>query len=397
MKKLTILTIVIVLLALATPAMSDVSFTGYVQYGVTMGKSDDTDEMTSEEKTEARLTVTATPDDNNTITMVLKLDNAGNANYTAEDSNDDDVIDGTDVQADTNDGTLSLNSEVGIDKVIYESNILAAFGLDLPVSVTLTGGYWEWENKDCAKVTTLQVEDVIDTKNKSWQFQVDTGIMDMVTVRVAIDPEFKYQASGDEASIGYLIGAFGGYGPVSAEVFYTNASAGYDEPGELGIGVGVDLAFGDIGLAIGADVNLPLYEIDDEGAADDVVAKYGVGVKFSYASLVSAGIGMFGTINDAADSQPVTAMGIDAKVTPVDIFSISAGVVLALYEDAEETLDMFEVLAEVSPGALTIGAGFVYIPDDITDGQGTNYDDGAIVWKENSRFGGFAIQTKCSF
>jgi hypothetical protein len=397
MKKLTILTIVIVLLALATPAMSDVSFSGYVQYGVTMGKSDDTDEMTSEEKTEARLTVTATPDDNNTITMVLKLDNAGadGPSLTGTDADSDGDLDAA------SDLTWSAgSSEVGIDKVIYESNILAAFGLDLPVSVKLTGGYWEWENNDCAKVTTLQVEDVIDTKNKSWQFQVDTGIMDMVTVRVAIDPEFKYQASGDEASIGYLFGAFGGFGPVSAEVFYTNASAGYDEPGELGIGVGVDLAFGDIGLAIGADVNLPLYEIDDEGAADDVVAKYGVGVKFSYASLVSAGIGMFGTINDAADSQPVTAMGIDAKVTPIDLFSLSAGVVLALYEDAPSTLDMFEVLAEVSPGALTIGAGFVFIPDDAVAGQGTNYDDGAIVWKENSednRFGGFAIQTKCSF
>jgi hypothetical protein len=391
MKKLTILTIVIVLLALATPAMSDVSFSGYVQYGATIGKSDTTDEMTSEEKTEARLTVTATPDDNNTITMVLKLDNAGNANYTAEDA-DGNVGDSTDAVADLDDdGMLSLNSEVGIDKVIYESNILAAFGLDLPVSVTLTGGYWEWENKDCAKVTTLQVEDVIDTKNKSWQFQVDTGIMDMVTIRVAIDPEFKYQASGDEASIGYLLGAFGGYGPVSAEVFYTNTSSVYDEPGDLGIGVGVDLAFGDIGLAIGADVLMPLKE------TDDVIANYGVGVKFSYASLVSAGIGMYGVINDVADSQAVRAMGIDATVTPIDLFSLSAGVVLALYEDAPSTLDMFEVLAEVSPGALTIGAGFVFIPDDAATNGDTNYDDGAIVWKENGNFGGFAIQTKCSF
>jgi len=257
MKKLTILTIVIVLLALATPAMSDVVFSGKVKYGVCLGpNTDDGDELTSTEKTEARLTVVATPDDNNTVTLTLKLDNAGLGGvYNSGDEDEDGDVDIDDVLADAADGSISLTETVGVDEAKFDSNLLGAFGLgDIPVAVILTGGYFEAGNKDVGKVSKYELEDVINTKNKAWQFGVDVGIMDMVTIRVAIDPTWQFQPSGavgnaDTNNIGYLMGAFGGAGPVMAEVFYANYDAPYDEPGQLGIGVGVGLAVG-VGVGV---------------------------------------------------------------------------------------------------------------------------------------------------
>jgi len=402
MKKLTILTIVIVLLALTTPAMSDVVVTsGYVQYGVTLGpNSNSGDNMTSEEKQEARITVTGTPDDNNTATLTLKLDD---------------------------------DAQVAVDVAKYECNLLSAFGLgDIPVAVKLTGGFFEVGNADVGKFSGYECEDVINTKNKSWQFQIDTSILDMVTIRVGIDPAFVYQTKGaltldattgeytwtdgtadsDNANIGYVIGAFGGVDLVQAEIFYTNTTAlSYyylngvsgefesadmgkgldDEPGSLGMGVGVNLAFGDIGLHIGVNANLPLWE----GA--DPIAELGFGIKFTFGTLLSAGIGTYGYIGDVIDSSVVNIMGINVDVTPIEeMLTIFAGMKIGLdgdvYDDAFRLLD---VGVKTKAGALDLAAGYQYRPDSSSDDDPGKED--LYAYKTNSAEGGFFIQGKLAF
>jgi len=393
MKKLTILTIVIVLLALATPAMSDVVVSGNVKYGVTLGPNTLAgDNMTSGEKEEARITVTGTPDDNNTATLTLKLDDA---------------------------------DLVQVDKAIYECNLLSAFGLgDIPVSVKLTGGFFEIGNADVGKVSGYECEDVINTKNKSWQFGVDVGIMDMVTLRFGIDPAFDYQGTwgtdtngdpvlitgdSDSANIGYVFGAFGGAGPVEAEIFYTNTT-GFtldytdylgadqsidfkgmnDEPGSLGMGVGVTLAFGDIGLKIGANVNLPLWE----GA--DPIAELGFGVKFTYGTLIAAGIGTYGYIGDVIDSSVVNIMGINVDVTPIDLITIFAGMKIGLDSDVyDDAFRLLDVGVKTKAGALELAAGYQYRPDSSSDDDPGKED--LYPYNTNSAEGGVFIQANLGF
>jgi hypothetical protein len=359
MKKLTILTIMIVLLAFATPLMADVTVTGEVVYGVTLGPNSAADDnLTRGEKMSSNIKIVGKPDDNNTVTIILDVDELDDADA---------------------DGYDSL-----IDKAYYESNLLSALGLgDIPVSVLLTGGKFNWANKDVAKCTGYEIEDVIDYENKDWQFGIDIGIMDMVTIRVGIDPDFDYQATAagnsDTANIGYLLGAFGGAGPVMAEFFYTNAEgAPADEAGLLGAGVGVTLGFGDISIKVGADMSLNLADSSDE------IMKYGAGVKFGYAKLISAGIGFYGVINDVNDSQAFRAMGINVDVNPIDIITIGAGVVLATYDGAESVLDRLDFMVGTKAGALVIELGYTFQPEDALLNEGVNQKNDLYPWNDNS-------------
>jgi hypothetical protein len=382
--------------------MSDVTLSGKVKYGVTLGPNGGTtpaDELTSTEKTEARLTVTATPDDNNTVTLTLKLDNAGAAgpSVTGTDADlDGDLDAASDITWDAG------SAEVGVDVAKYESNLLSAFGLgDIPVSVVLTGGYFEWANADVGKFTGYEVEDVINTKNKEWQFQVDVGIMDMVTVRVGIDPTWQYQPTGavgnaDSNNIGFVMGAFGGAGPVMAEIFYTNVGDDIpaEEPGDLGIGVGVTLGFGDIGINIGANALLPLAE------GTDHVANLGFGVKFTYASLLSAGVGMYGFIADedvlGTDSSSVAnLLAINVDVTPIDLITIFAGMKIGLDSDAyDDAFRLLDVGLKTTAGALELGIGYQYRPDSAADDQGK---EDLYAYTTNNEEGGVFINTTVSF
>lgn len=367
MKKLTILTIVIVLLALATPAMSDVVVSGKVKYGVCLGPNTAAgDDLTSTEKQEARITVTGTPDDNNTVTITLKVEELD----------------------------FLTAGEDAVDKAIFESNLLGALGLsDIPVDVVLTGGYYEAGNADVGKVSKYELEDVINTKSRGWQFGLDVGIMDMVTVRVAIDPTWRFQYDGsgvftsDTANIGYIMGAFATIADlVSAEFFYTNVDAGADEPGTLGIGVGVNLVFGDIGIDIGANVAMPLYEVAADGTTDDVLANLGIGIGFSFSSLLSASVCMEGSIYDVADNQIVNTLGIAAEVNPIDMLSIGAGVILGLGDVYVDAFQQLDINVGITAGALTLNTGYLLVPTDtpqtITD---------KFSWTTNGDEGGFYI------
>jgi hypothetical protein len=369
MKKLTILTIVIVLLALATPAMSDVVVSGNVKYGVTLGPNTVVDELTSDEKREATITVTGTPDENNTATIKL------NAH---------------ELWADNPAGAL--------DKAMYECDLLPAFGVGTDmVGVKLTGGFWEVGNADVGKFSGYECEDVVNTKIKAWQFGVDVSIMDMVTVRAGIDPSFNYQSTSgvtpsnaDDANIGYVIGAFGGVEMVQAEIFYTNAGAPAEEPGTLGMGVGVSLTFGDIGLNIGVNAGMDLAE------GSDPIAELGIGIGFSYGTLLSAGIGTYGYIGDVMDSSVVNIIGVNVDVTPIEMITIFAGLKIGVdsdfYADAFRLLD---VGLKTKAGALELAAGFQYRPDSATDDDPGKED--LYPYNTNSAEGGVFIQANLGF
>ncbi len=363
MKKINILTIVIVLLALATPLMADVTVSGVVKYGVILGPNTfQADELTSTEKQEAKITVTATPDDNNTASITILAHN------------------------------LNDPTQDGLDEAKYVSNLLGAMGLgDIPVTVTLTGGYWESNNANVGVFSKYEFEDVFNMDTKTWQFGIDVGILDMVTVRVDLDPTWAYQPAGpvgnaDTNNIGYLIGAFGGAGPVMAEFFYTNRSAPFDQTGLLGIGVGVSLEFGDIGINVGVNVAMDLQD------APLTTADLGIGIGFSMGTLISASVCTTGYIAEVGDNSIIDKLAFHASVTPIDIITISAGMVLGLDDVVyADPLRQFDINISTSAGALGLNVGFLFTPDSAFDVEDT------FSWTKNNEEGGVYIGAVLEF
>jgi len=400
MKKLTILTIVIVLLALAMPAMSDVVVSGVVKYGVCLGpNTGQTDDLTSTEKTEAKITVTGTPDDNNTVTITLNVHDMWDDDSALVEGYVDLDTDGDGDPSTPGDetGLLTVSNSM-VDVAKFESNLLGAMGLgDIPVTVMLTGGWFEIGNADVGKVSKYELEDVINTKNKAWQFGIDVGIMDMVTLRVGLDPTWAFQpndagvGTSETNNIGYLMGAFGGFGPVQVEFFYANYSSPIDtEPGTLGIGAGVDLAFGDIGIKVGVNAAMDLWE------GSEHVADLGIGLGFTYGSLLSASVCTTGFIADedilgTDSSSIIDRLGIAVTVTPIDMISISAGMILGLDGDNAaydaDVLRQLDINLSVAAGALTLNTGYLLTPDTVI----TDDVKDTFSWTTNGGEGGFYI------
>ncbi len=369
MKKINILTIAIVLLALASPLMADVVVSGVVKYGVILGPNVDAgDELTSTESTDAEITVTAAVDDNNTASITIEDDGTGG---------------------------------IVLNEAKYVTNLLGAFGLgDIPVTVTLTGGFWESGIEGVGVFSKYEIEDVFDMATETWQFGIDVGIMDIVTVRVDLDPTWEYQSlsgatpsNADDANIGYLIGAFGGAGPVMAEFFYTNRSAVYDELGYLAIGVGVSLEFGDIGINVGVNAQMDLVDDPLVNTAD-----LGIGIGFTFAELISASLSTYGYIGDAADSSIIDRMSVHASVTPIDMITISAGMVLGIGDAYVDALQQLDINLNTSAGALELNTGFLLTaetigPGGIKDTFSWTTNDGAGTYEA----GGFYIGGKLEF
>ncbi len=358
MKKINILSIVIVLLALASPLMADVVVSGVVKYGVILGPNAAAgDELTSEEKTDAEIKVTAAVDDNNTATITIEDDGGG---------------------------------AIVLNEAKYVTNLLGAFGLgDIPVTVTLTGGYWESGIEGVGVFSKYEIEDVFDMATETWQFGIDVGIMDMVTVRVDLDPSWEYQVdplgtpgNAADANIGYLMGAFGGAGPVMAEFFYTNRSAPYDELGLLGIGVGVSLEFGDIGINVGVNAQMNLVDDPLVNTAD-----LGIGIGFTFAELISASLSTWGYIGDAADSSIIDRMSAHVSVTPIDMITLSLGMVLGIGDVYVDALQQLDINLSTNAGALTLNTGFQLTAETV----GTAGIKDTFSWKTNTNEGGFYI------
>lgn len=359
MKKISILIVVFVLIALATPLMAEVSISGNVKYGVTLGPDVDPDAdgaLISDEKREATITVTGKPDENNTATIKLDIH--------------------------------KLEAEAGgpvacVNKALFESYLLKSFGItDVPLTLKLSGGYFEVANKDVGKMSGYECEDVCGTKLKSWQIAVDAEIMEMVTLRVGVDPEFKYQAeggvvgSGETASVGYVVGAFGGVEMVDFELFYTNSKAVFEQSGLFAAAIAADLDLGDIGLKVGFNLGMDL----DENAL--MPMQLGIGLKLTYASMLMVGIGTYGyTLHedlkdlDMVDSI-VDIIGVNLEYTGVDNLTLYAGAKIGLLWDEdtgqgyEDALRLLDVGMKTKAGALEIGLGYQMRPETAADDPG---------------------------
>jgi hypothetical protein len=367
--------------------MADVTVSGNVKYGVTLGPNVDPasdGELKSSEKQEATFTITGKPDENNTATIKIKVQELWNIVTDSETLTIDPELT-EDIVIDLSQG---VNAEKILDKALFESYLLKSFGItDVPLTLKLSGGYFEVGNADVAKMSGYECEDVTNTKLKEWQLAVDAKIMDMVTVRVGVDPELTYQDGPeiDDASVGYVIGVFGGVDPVDVELFYTNKDAAFEQSGKMAAGIAGDLAFGDIGLKAGISLGMDLAE------APAKPMELGIALKLTYASMLMLGVGTYGYTVDpdsGADDAIVDIIGVNVEYTGVDNLTLFIGAKIGLTEDnyGDDALRLLDIGLKTKAGALEIVLGYQLRPETASDSDPGKEDK--YAYTTNSASGG---------
>lgn len=344
MKKINILLIAIALLAITLPVMGQVTFSGEVKGGLylsqdpatKMGKADPS-------ATQAKLSVSIKADENVSGTMDL----------------------------------LTQNDAI-LDKASIVINLLGALGIkDLPLTMTLTGGYVDTNKAEVVNISHHGLEKVLDVGlDKTFGTTVlDTKVMDMVTIRTAVAPVYNVNL------IKFLVGAFGTFGPVSAEVFYGNSKT---QNGDVAAGVAYAGTFGDITVKAGGNIQV--------GFADpDPAIKYGAAASVAFTTLVKATVGFKGNVQGEATEKAFEGIGIGIESTPISLITLKAGVTLNFVEGAD-VFDGIEVLGELNLGKGTIGVGYNFA-------NATTLKNDAFLYKAatGTEWGGVSIQTKMAF
>jgi hypothetical protein len=373
---------IIVLLAVSLPLIADVTVGGEVLYGFTLGTS-----AGIEEKGEAKVSVAGAVDFA-TATVDVKV------NQDAD--------------------------EFFVDKALIEIDLLGGFGLsDLPVTVTWMAGFFDSGPQNYSNVEPYETAKVYDDKpGKSWEFGTVIDILDMVGVKLIMDPEYVGVKKEQPA---FFVGAYGGYQWIKAEFMYTNkADSGYvddndetveTEKGMLGGGLQFDsldlIMGGDLGIKVGFGIELILADlVSPAGVSKDSIFEWGAAVNVNYLTWISLGIGLNGMKWGNYTDAMVAGMSIYAESFPLDFLGIKVGANLALYKDAPSTFDKFEAAVVLKPGAAEMSIGYVFIPEDAAANSGLGMKGDLIAWKENRgpkdknkvvMGGGFFINTKVSF
>jgi len=353
MKKIYILMIAITLLAITLPVMGQVTFTGEIKSGIYMTQ----DKTPVEGQDVTRGSAVA-------IGNEAKLSTAFIA-----DANVSGTIDAL------------LQNDLVLDKAAVNLNLLGALGVkDVPVVMTLTGGYLDTNKSGVVDISHHGLEKVLDVGlPKTFGTTVlDTKVMELVTIRTAIAP--VYNANLQE----FLVGAFGTVGPVSAEVFYGNSK---NVNGDIATGVAYSGAFGDVSVKAGANLQVGLTN-------PDVTLTYGAAASVAYTTLAKATVGMKGSVVGSNSDNAITGIGIGVETTPVTLFTLKAGTVIDGRKGAKTAFDGLEILAQLNLGKSSLGLGYNYLPKDAN-----NIKNDAFVWQAATpdTIGGVSLQYKTNF
>ncbi len=285
-------------------------------------------------------------------------------------------------------GTDGLEEElVEIDDAYFDTDLAAALGLDGVILQTRVG-YWAVNNFNVSTVTGLEFENVVDVDTQYSAIQFEAGLTDLFTARFVIAP-------GDGDAMDGVAAVKGGYGPITAEVFYSDKGGQEPGSGELGVGVvfSQELVPGVVDLSAGADF---AYELDAADGASDIF--YGVGASAGLlGGLSTVGVSFKGQSEAAAE-----ALGFDINLAPVPFAGLDIAVALGLDSDLyDETLQYSEFSAYLKPGAAEFRIGYAFYdgPKVVdADGDSLLYDDynaGGFISTAESGF--MFINTSVSF
>lgn len=353
MKKINILMIAIALLAITLPVMGQVTLSGEFKTGLYLSQDPASDVKLGKVDsigTEAKLSASIKADENVTGTMDLLFDKA------------------------------VTKAGVGLlDKASIVVNMLGAMGIkDLPLTMTLTGGYVDANRAQVVDISHHGLEKMLDAVGLPKLFgttQLDAKIMDLVTVRAAVAPEYNVNL------IKFLAGAFGTFGPISAEVFYGNGSV---QNGALATGVAYAGAFGDVAVKAGANLQLKFTD-------PDMTIGYGAAASVAFTTLVKATVGFKGQIVGDNTDSAFQGLGIGIESTPISLITLKAGVTLNFAKDAD-VLDGIEVLGQLNLGKAQVGVGYNFA-------NATTLKNDAFLYKAatGTEWGGVAVQTIMTF
>jgi hypothetical protein len=182
---------------------------------------------------------------------------------------------------------------------------------------------------------------------------------DMVNFEFAFDIN-TLDPAVEEADALWL-GAFGTFGPVSAEAYYYSNDDIYDvtpEPEEVflvGAKGGYDV-MEDLNISAAANFAFNLMDSPADGDKWDL----GVGVKGAYGGLAALSVGMAG--NDADIASLLT---FELNVTPIDNMGIDAGLVFNMAEAAVDTFEELDVSAWYLLGATKLRVGYFAYNEDV--------------------------------
>ena len=317
MKKILVLTVMVMLVASMSVMASDVAVSGQVQYEW----AQDFDTL-YDYNGDAEIVATATVDDYNTA--VVDFDYAQDA------------------------GTAST-SNIQLDKAYFTTAIGKYAGLEeMGVTISLIWGWQEWSDPQYAEITGYERENVFDGQVENWQFNIDIGIMDMVHIEAAMAPEPGLGAS--------LFGVYGGMDPVWVSVYYAQEGEAIDL-GDLGLGVnfGMDIVPGmyafDIGVAFRYNLDSDAFDGDQWGL--------GVGITNTIMEMVYVNLGIKGN-DDTILNQLWVELGADYQ----DMVGVDLGIGTWMHEDAPDALDEIDGSVWVAVGAAKFRVGYVTVSED---------------------------------
>jgi hypothetical protein len=318
---------------------------------------------------ETDLKVTAVVDEINTA--VVKLED-GEGVKLAGVHNDTDG-DGKD------DGFALAQSIAEVDEAYLVTNLAAAFGLEGVTLKTMVGLFGA-ANYDVTSLGSLDMENkalVVDSDVTGVQLEVGYG--SMVAVKFLLMP-----GKGD--AMDGMVALKGGFGPVTAEFFYSDYGAQKPDKGEVGFGVkfAQTVVPDTLDLAVIAD-----YEMELDSAA--TAYQYSAGVEAGLmGGLATVGVGMVG-------KEKATLQGVEFSVNVAPVAFAGLDFYTALGFDAgatdyNETLQYLEASAYLKPGAATYRLGYAFYNDKATDAKA---DGGTLT--NDYKAGGFIAGAESGF
>ncbi len=272
---------------------------------------------------------------------------------TIYEGNGDGELKATAVVDDYNTSIVLIEAVAG-DMMLKDAYFTTALGKyfgveDMGVTITLNWGIWEWANAEYAKITGYENEAVWDAKARNWAFNVDVGIMDIVNIEAAMAPEPGVSEM--------MIGAYGGMDPVHVEVYYTQEGNALDM-GIVGIGANFamdimpDMYAFELGLAF-------KYNMDSDALDGDQYA-LGFGLVNTIMEMVYVNIGIAGT-DDAILGLLWFELGVDYE----SMVGVDVGVGMIMDDSlAPETLDEVDFSVWTKVGAAKFRIGYVMVTED---------------------------------
>ncbi len=330
MKKIIVLTM-LVLLAIGMPVVA-VDFGG--DFNIEAGSNFKEGYV---DKFDFSLDVSQAVDDYNTVSFEFELDHLG---YTG--------------------AAAALTAYIGVvDNPKLVTDLGAALGLPDVVGVVVTSGVFESANQEFPEITGYEiVEDIASVEaDLHGGGELLLTFADLVNVQLASD--------FDGAAKNWIVGSYGTFGPVSAEVFYACEGDALAD-GKLIVDAVFSQELGIVALDAGGGFWYNLAG-DEDAAVPTREWMYGVGVAATadVGIDIGGGVGVAGT---SAEDYILEAVVIELNVNPLEDLGIDVGLVLNTYTkptgDDTPMLDHIDFSVYKNIGAAEYRVGYLYAGDE---------------------------------